>query len=148
MNKKRYFKRKFDFRAIIKAGRFLFALLVSFVLFQNSLFSETMPSGNRFLSISPFKLIDVSPLIFSPDEADSSINRVEFHYRNPNYSEVDIRIYNVEGRLVRKNLIRLNDNIVYWDGRDENGRVSPMGVYIYNVSVDGINIAGLVKIAK
>lgn len=50
-------------------------------------------------------------------------------------AEVSIRIYDIRGRLVKRLIeqeyqIAKEENMITWDGRDEDGEILPVGVYI------------------
>ncbi len=52
--------------------------------------------------------------------------------------EIDIKVYTIAGRLVKKIRLSGNEldydfNRIYWDGRDEDGDLLANGVYIYKV---------------
>jgi hypothetical protein len=57
-----------------------------------------------------------------------------FHYTpGPGVDRVEIRIYDVSGRLVRRldgSTYASSDNLVRWDGLDESGVVVPSGLYL------------------
>ncbi len=95
-----------------------------------------------------FKLTTVEPRIFSPHESDPTISEAGFYFQNPRHAEVTIRIFDVEGRVVRNNLRRDGENRMYWDGRDESGRRVRSGVYIYQVEADGQVINGTIVVAR
>jgi len=53
-------------------------------------------------------------------------------YALPEAGEVDLRVYDVSGRLVRtlaRGPREEGDHEVVWDGRDERGRDVPSGIY-------------------
>jgi hypothetical protein len=60
-------------------------------------------------------------------------------YSIPERSEVQLDVYNVQGRIVR-NLARgmreAGSYRVSWDGRDSDGEVIAAGVYFYRLSTD------------
>jgi len=67
---------------------------------------------------------------------------------------VQIKIYDVTGRLVRtlldtKTLAQayVEQNAIVWDGRNDNGRLLPPGLYLYQilVEVDGLESAAVTK---
>ncbi|HHS50814.1 MAG TPA: T9SS type A sorting domain-containing protein, partial [candidate division Zixibacteria bacterium] len=54
----------------------------------------------------------------------------------PERADVDLTIYNIEGRLVRRmvsNEMPAGYHNVVWDGRDESGTIAPAGVYFYQL---------------
>jgi fibronectin type 3 domain-containing protein len=95
-----------------------------------------------------FKMTSVEPKIFSPDEANNAISRTRFYFENPNYSEVTSVIFDLRGNVVRKNLPREMETVLYWDGRDTSGTVVPSGVYLYQIEADGKVVNGTIVVAK
>jgi len=79
-----------------------------------------------------FKLTGASPNPFTPN-GDSWNNEVTFHFHNPNNADAVIRIYDLRGVLVRK----LENGLTSWDGLDDEGQPAEMGVYIYQIEVEG-----------
>jgi len=101
------------------------------------------PSGNVFRATrTNFK---VSPTVFGGTRG----------YINPNAGEsaqivikpdgngyAKFEIYNLSGRVVssfQKYLKRNTQNVVTWNGRNNNGVLVPSGVYILNIDHDGKN---------
>ena len=91
---------------------------------QNSIYSVITP-----VTLS----IDVSPNPFSPDN-DGIDDYTVINYSLPfNRGNVKTEIYDVSGRLVRRLLN--NDptgsiRSVVWDGKNNAGRIMPIGIYI------------------
>jgi len=51
-------------------------------------------------------------------------------------AEVEIKIFTVDGRLIRKldrTFVNPGFNMIFWDGRDEAGDFLPNGVYLYKI---------------
>lgn len=99
---------------------------------------------------SSFSLTKVVPRIFSPDAADplNTINRATFFYENPGGGEVTIRIFDITGALVRRNLEYGGDGIMFWNGRDQGGAAVKGGVYIYQIEAGDKVATGTVVVAK
>lgn len=75
------------------------------------------------------------PNPFSPDEEGTKIV-----YSTINADKVTIRIFDFGMNLVKtllQNAARgiSNEQIAYWDGRDEAGRIVPNGVYFYRIDI-------------
>jgi len=109
--------------------------------FQNSVFG-------RHLSVSP--VLFISPNPFSPDE-DGFEDEVEIAYILPiNTASVNLRIYDVKGRLIRTLLgayMSGSHGFVLWDGKDNDGRTARIGIYI--VCIEGLDSReGVVVTAK
>ncbi len=55
-----------------------------------------------------------------------------YHFKKGGYI-ANISVFNVNGRLIRKlgdNMSLSTQGIIYWDGKDENGRILPISPYI------------------
>ena len=67
-----------------------------------------------------------------------------FTFQISHFSEIEIKVYTVDGRLIRKMdgiWAEPGFNMIYWDGRDDTGDALSNGVYLYkieaNADVDG-----------
>jgi len=88
---------------------------------ENSIFVQLLPH-NVELSINP------NP--FSPFRSERTIISFELPEK---LSKVTVRIFDLKGRLVRKlvdQTLQANKGDLIWDGRNDNGRRLPIGVYI------------------
>jgi len=88
---------------------------------QNSVFVQVLPSSVK---------LSVNPNPFSPYQSERTI----FSFKLPEkLSRITIRIFDLKGRLVKKlidqTLQACEGNLV-WDGRGDNSRNLPIGVYI------------------
>ena len=57
---------------------------------------------------------------------------------------VDVRVYEVSGRMVRSLVsepLKAGSHKVMWDGRDDKGRTVASGTYYYSMSIDGVQVA-------
>lgn len=93
-----------------------------------------------------FKLTGVSPRVFSPREGNTAINRAWFRFSNPDGAEVTIRIYDINGALVRRNLDYSGPDM-YWNGRDQGGSLVKGGLYIYQIESGEQVLTGTVVVA-
>ncbi|MBN2408009.1 MAG: gliding motility-associated C-terminal domain-containing protein [Elusimicrobia bacterium] len=119
---------------------FLAYIITFTIISENSISSLLNTSGE----INKFKLESVAPKIFSPSEGD----KVSFSYVNPNFAEVSIRIFDVTGAEVRKNIDRENENTMIWDGKDKDRNTVLGGIYIYQVEADGEVINGTIIVVR
>lgn len=108
---------------------------------QNSLFTTILPS-RAALSISP------NP--FSPDEDGMEDVTVISYCLPMKTSRINLRIFDVHGRRIR-NLRGASrsgsQGSVQWDGRDDEGRLARIGIYV--VYLEGLNdLEGIVVTAK
>lgn len=65
-------------------------------------------------------------------------------YQLPRDADINIKVYNLSGQLVRVLVEgRMDSGIhqVTWDGRDERGKKVSAGVYLYRMTVDGFSDA-------
>ncbi|OGR81588.1 MAG: hypothetical protein A2X32_03445 [Elusimicrobia bacterium GWC2_64_44] len=93
-----------------------------------------------------FKLTEVSPRVFSPREGNTAISRAWFRFSNPEGAEVTIRIFDINGRLVRRNL-EYSGADMFWNGRDQGGALVKGGVYIYQIESGDKVLTGTVVVA-
>ncbi|MGD9643085.1 MAG: Ig-like domain repeat protein [Elusimicrobiales bacterium] len=101
---------------------------------------------------SEFTLTKVAPRIFTPDAPDATpgktVSRATFYFENPSGGEVTIRIFDITGALVRRNLESAGASMMFWDGRDQAGAPVKGGVYIYQVEAGEEVFTGTVVVAK
>jgi len=108
---------------------------------RNSIFTQTLPA-EAGLSIAP------NP--FSPDN-DGEKDFTIISYEVPiTTASVNIKIYDLRGRLVRflaNNQASGSTNSIVWDGHDDTGRLSRIGIYV--VFLQALNAeAGLLSTQK
>lgn len=94
-----------------------------------------------------FTLTRVAPRVFSPGAADAAANRARFLFSNPDGAEVTIRIFDITGKLVRRNIDSESPGVMYWNGRDQAGRSVKGGVYIYQIESGQKVLTGTVVVA-
>lgn len=94
------------------------------------------------------KLTSVVPKVFAPQESLTTANRVKFTYAYNGTGEITVRIYDVTGAMVRRNIDRESDTVMCWDGTDKDGGVVKAGIYIYQIEVGKNIINGTVIVAK
>jgi len=91
-----------------------------------------------------FTLNRVFPRILVPENG----SRIEFEF-SPGFYEVTVRIFDINGSQIRKNLERAeSSNKMYWDGRDCSDNIVSGGIYIYQVEANGQVFNGTVIVAK
>ena len=78
------------------------------------------------------------------------IQDVTITYQMSHRGEVDLVVYDVSGRLIRKlesDMINSGSYTVMWDGRDNIGHIIPAGIYFILFKIDGYNkVEKIVKI--
>ncbi|MCA9731582.1 lamin tail domain-containing protein [candidate division KSB1 bacterium] len=108
---------------------------------KNSLYIEKMPISAQ---------LSVTPDPFSPD-GDGIDDHVLIQYELPlQTSNVDLIIFDLRGRKVRhllRNASSAAERAVFWDGRDDEGRLLDIGIYI--VYVQSLNASrGMLQTLK
>jgi hypothetical protein len=115
-------------------------------LFENSL-KKSIDKYGYVISDNDsedFELNEIIPRIFSPNEG----NKVRFSFSNPNFSEVTIKIFDITGAEIKRNLQREEEGVMFWDGTDENDNLVRAGIYIYQLEADGKVINGTIIVAR
>ncbi|MDZ7315437.1 MAG: lamin tail domain-containing protein [candidate division KSB1 bacterium] len=83
--------------------------------------------------LSPNARLAAAPNPFSPD-GDGIDELTAISYSLPiAIAQVNLKIFDIRGRLVRRLLnyeLSGTERTVFWDGRDEEGRVCRMGIYV------------------
>ncbi len=107
----------------------------------NSIFVEVLPAQAA---------LSVSPNPFSPNN-DGMDDVTIISYNLPfNLSQVQVKIYDVRGRLIRllvNNQTSGVSNSIIWDGRDKDSNICRMGIYI--IYLEAIHYQqGVVKALK
>ncbi len=91
---------------------------------QNSVFVEHLPQESN---------ITIDPNPFSPD-GDGRDDFTLISYELPlTTASVNIKIYDLRGRLIRylaNNRPAASQNTIVWDGRDDNGEIARIGIYV------------------
>jgi hypothetical protein len=90
----------------------------------------------------------VAPRIFTPEETVPEINKTQFYFQNPGSTEITIKIFDVTGARIRRNLPKSSPSIYFWDGRDDNGSIVKGGIYLYQIEAAGEVKTGTVVVAK
>jgi len=99
-----------------------------------------------------FTFYNVMPKIITPNN-DGQNDRLLFNYANPKNIDVTIKIFDIQGCIV-KDLGTSNEtsneigNFRYWDGTDQNNQIVPPGVYIYQLETEGKVINGTIVVAR
>ena len=97
-------------------------------LFKITISSEPLPDEPQLPTV--YKLEQNYPNPFNP------CTTVSFDL--PNDAAVNLTIYNIKGQLIRR-FTGKKDNFwvktdIVWDGKDEQGKAVPSGVYFYRLS--------------
>ena len=97
------------------------------------------------LAAGPVSSVDMRPKqkIITPN-GDNANDSAEFNMGTV-AENVQIEIFDVTNHRVRT----INTNTTLnWDGRDDNGKIVESGVYIYQYTVDGNRVSGVIGVAK
>ena len=134
---------------ILAKLRVLAYFIVSVLSIENAIAKSKELIGNsRSIyftnSASVFRLTDITPKIFSPDEDGN----MRFSFKNPNFAEVTIRIFDITGAEIKGNLTRETEEIMFWNGTDKSDKVVRGGIYIYQVEADGEVFNGTVVVVR
>lgn len=86
------------------------------------------------------KVIEIENLVNYPNPMSDNTNFTFEHNQKDNEIDIEIRIYNVMGQLVRTieehsfgTTARISP--IRWDGRSDAGDKLPAGIYVYNVTI-------------
>lgn len=102
-------------------------------------------AGGPELAAENSLVSDPFPNPFNPQTS------IRYAITDPKGETVMIRVFDVEGRLVRilVNEIRsMGEHRVIWDGRSDDGRSLPSGLYLYRAAVGGFSSAGKLTLLK
>lgn len=101
--------------------------------YVSSISTPGLPNNMTSQSAKPpeIKVVRIINKTFAPEEG----KKTTIIYSLSKTSEVSSRIYDIRGRLVKRLIdqeykIAKEENVINWDGRDENGKILPTGVYI------------------
>ena len=98
-----------------------------------------------YQSLSAF--VGAKPNPFSPN-GDGINDRVEIRFDNPGTEEVEFFVFDLTGTTVRTDVYPAGTASIFWDGRDEGGRVVEGGAYIWQVEMGTRAVNGVVVVAK
>lgn len=102
-------------------------------------FATPAYENSQFLQTEDVKeIVQVEPEVFSPDnDGFEDFANIKFVLSEPGYV-ANIKIYDAKGRLVRylsnNQLLGVNE-IITWDGLDENNQKTKVGVYVIFVEL-------------
>lgn len=131
----------FDQRVIPK-GSFTFTYAVTAI---DEVGNESAPAKKRLRVFDkPY------PNPFTPLSGDSDFNTVVFPKRTIEDGEgkFEVRLFNLNGVLVKSLTAQLDEDELRWDGKNENGDVVESGIYIYQLEVGESYTTGTIIVAK
>jgi hypothetical protein len=115
-----------------------YALAVNGGLFHVTRFDAAVPE-----EVDPRQQDIPSQFSFSAPRPNPSRDGARYRLGVPGSAHVRVAVYNVGGRLIRVLLDRTVDaglHSISWDGRDEEGRAVPAGVYFARLTASGKDI--------
>lgn len=98
--------------------------------------------------LMPLLELSTHPNPFNP----AGRNQFTLEYTTRSLQPVDIRIFDIKGRIVhtfKQNNPRTNYiNKYYWNGKDNNGKSSRSGVYLYQINQSGMSKTGKITLIR
>jgi len=97
-------------------------------------------NGGWKIFLASKKLVSISETYAFPNPFSPDVENVKIKYSTSSTANVTIRIFDFGMNLV-KTLIQnasrgiSDEQIAYWDGRDESGKIVPNGVYFYRIDI-------------
>ena len=90
------------------------------------------------------------PNPFTPLSPDEDFNRVVFPARSleETSGEFTVRIFDIDGMLVKSLTALPGETELIWDGHDESGEIVESGVYVYQLQVGESFKTGTLIVAK
>ncbi|MCK4358176.1 MAG: T9SS type A sorting domain-containing protein, partial [Candidatus Cloacimonetes bacterium] len=74
-------------------------------------------------------------LIYNHPNPMRNSTTISFLHHRRDAKNAQIRIYNLRGQLVKQLSIDNYQSSIEWDGKDENGRELPNGIYLYQLNI-------------
>jgi flagellar hook assembly protein FlgD len=102
-------------------------------------------------AIQELRLLDKPyPNPFTPLSSNPEFNRVTFSARGLGdvEGEFTVKLYNIDGILVKELIAPPGERELMWDGKNDNGDLVESGVYIYQIQVGEKFSTGTVIVAK
>ena len=130
----------FTDRRPLKIGRFIYAVeAVDEAANKSPLAIQELRISNK-----PY------PNPFTPLSSNPRFNRVTFSARGLEEaeSEFTVKIYDIDGGLVKELITTSGEQELKWDGKNEDGELVESGVYIYQLQVGERYATGTVIVAK
>lgn len=130
---------------IPQTGSFEFYVMVD----ADSVIAETIETNN---DTTIFREVDIGKLIVRPNpftpNGDNINDELIFDFSQLPMQSPDVRIFSLQGRLVRHLRSNSTSGQLRWDGRDESGKPQLPGVYLYILQENQEKITGHAVLAR
>lgn len=133
------------YRKILIYGRKVSMTVIPFFV----LFWSFVSTGN----CQSISVIEVYPKIITPQTSKSENDFLFIKYRNAGYQDIQLKIFDITGGLVRE-IDTTNPELIIggfllkWDGTDSNNGFVESGIYIYQLIGSKKVINGTVCVAR
>ncbi len=126
-------------RVLASAGLFIAAFVMNIAPASTS-------SGSQ--SLGGITLEEVKPRVITPN--GDALNDVVFFQFDTSVAGLPIEgdIRDIRGARVSGMEMNVAEDALIWDGRDDNGRTSPSGIYIYSIKIGQNQATGTVVVAR
>ncbi|MCG3205311.1 MAG: hypothetical protein KCHDKBKB_02030 [Elusimicrobia bacterium] len=104
--------------------------------------------GSGSQSLGSITLTEVAPRIVTPN--GDLLNDVVYFKFDDTVSgfPIESNVYDIHGAKISDMTINSNETALLWDGKDDNGRTVPSGIYIYSIKLGSRLATGTVVVAR
>jgi hypothetical protein len=101
------------------------------------------------VSLGDLTLTAVKCRIFTPN-GDTYNDKARFEFDNPQLLPVSGTVYDLSGARVTDLQPSASnpEEVLLWDGKDDNGQVVAGGIYVYQITFQGKHATGTVVVAR
>ena len=109
--------------------------------------TEGNTGTGQFIVIEQARIGDVTvgPKVFTPSKPPYNV--VSFTLKTAPTGTSELRIYSIDGRLIKQSSFNAGDAIT-WDGKDGSGNVSEQGICVWKITTGGKTHGGTIVLAK
>ncbi len=106
-------------------------------------------TGMAIVSLGSITLTKVACRIFTPN-GDGYNDKARFEFDNPDLSALTGAVYDITGARVGhlQPSAAKPEEVLVWDGKDDDGQVVAGGIYIYDIIFEGKHATGTVVVAR
>jgi len=117
-------------------------LAIAFTIFP---MPPPLPASQSFGNLS---LTDVKPRVITPN-GDSKNDAVYFQFDGAlSGLPVESGVYDINGAKIGSLVFNEDETALLWDGKDEQGKVVPSGIYVYSIKIGKNMATGTVVVAR